>query len=233
MVYVAKKWTRERIELVRKYLHKGFTDKEIAEIMTDIEGEKNYRYTPSIINTTISTYQLLEGISLKALVKSGRKVKWSDELISEVIDLANKGFTDYVIADIMTEKHEVKFTQKQISGVRSRRRIQKPNKKSAEEKDKKIDNTDYYKRMAEISLKTIRDNRQQTARIRKFNLEEGKLYTIKTDNTGSNNRRGIKVYRDLKFLYMTDYVLYFKDKHGITKSFIRDNNSVKIKKIVV
>ena len=32
---------------------------------------------------------------------------------------------------------------------------------------------------------------------------------------------------------MTDYVLYFKDKHGITKSFIRDNNSVKIKKIVV
>ena len=167
------------------------------------------------------------------MVKSGRNVKWNDELISEVIDLADKGFTDYVIADMMTKKHEVKFTQKQILGVRSRRRIQKPNKKSAEEKNKKIDNTDYFKRMAEISRKTIRDNRQQTARIRKFNLEEGKLYTIKTDNTGSNNRRGIKVYRDLKFLYMTDYVLYFKDKHGITKSFIRDNNSVKIKKIVV
>ena len=171
MVYVAKKWTRERIELVRKYLHNGFTDKEIAEIMTDIEGEKSYRYTPSIINTTISTYQLLEGISLKALVKSGRNVKWNDELISEVIDLADKGFTDYVIADMMTKKHDVRFTQKQILGVRARQRIQKPNKKSAEVKDKKIDNTDYYKRMAEISRKAIMDNRQQTARIRKFNLE--------------------------------------------------------------
>lgn len=165
MVYVAKKWTRERIELVRKYLHKGFTD--------------------------------------------------------------------YVIADMMTKKHDVKFTQKQILGVRARQRIQKPNKKSAEVKNKKIDNTDYYKRMAEISRKAIMDNRQQTARIRKFNLEEGKLYTIKTDNTGSNNKRGIKVYRDLKFLYMTDYVLFFKDKHGITKSFIRDNNSVKVKKMEI
>lgn len=230
---MAKKWTRERIELVRKYLHKGFTDKEIAEIMTDIEGEKSYRYTPSIINTTISTYQLLEGISLKSLVKSGRNVKWNDELISEVINLADKGFTDYVIADMMTEKHDVRFTHKQILGVRTRQRIQKPNKKSAEVKNEKIDNTDYNKRMAEISRKAIRDNRQQAARIRKFNLEEGKLYTIKTDNTGSNNKRGIKVYRDLKFLYMTDYVLYFKDKHGITKSFIRDNNSVKIKKMKV
>lgn len=230
---MAKKWTRERIELVRKYLHKGFTDKEIAEIMTDIEGDKSCRYTPSIINTTISTYQLLGGISLKALVKSGRNVKWNDELISEVIDLADKGFTDYVIADMMTEKHDVRFTHKQILGVRTRQRIQKPNKKSAEVKNEKIDNTDYNKRMAEISRKAIRDNRQQAARIRKFNLEEGKLYTIKTDNTGSNNKRGIKVYRDLKFLYMTDYVLYFKDKHGITKSFIRDNNSVKIKKMKV
>ncbi|MDU1599116.1 hypothetical protein [Peptostreptococcus anaerobius] len=162
---MAKKWTRERIELVRKYLHKGFTDKEIA--------------------------------------------------------------------DMMTEKHDVRFTHKQILGVRTRQRIQKPNKKSAEVKNEKIDNTNYNKRMAEISLKTIRDNRQQAARIRKFNLEEGKLYTIKTDNTGSNNRRGIKVYRDLKFLYMTDYVLFFKDKHGITKSFIRDNNSVKVKKMEI
>lgn len=157
--------------------------------------------------------------------------KWTRERIELVRKYSHKGFTDYVIADMMTKKHEVKFTQKQISAVRSRRRIQKTNKKLVEEKDKKIDNTDYCKRMAEISRKTIRNNRQQTARIRKFNLEEGKHYTIRTDNTGSNNRRGIKVYRDLKFLYMTGYVLYFKDKHGITKSFIRDNNSVKIKKM--
>lgn len=78
--------------------------------------------------------------------------------------------------------------------------------------------------------------RERIELVRKYlhnGFTDKEIAEIMTDNTGSNNRRGIKVYRDLKFLYMTDYVLYFKDKHGITKSFIRDNNSVKIKKMKV
>lgn len=216
------KWTSEKLDLVSKYLNKGFNNEEIAEIMNDIDKE-GIIYKASTIEAAIKFYDLTLGVPLKALVKSGRKIIWNEFLVEEVQELAHKGMTDNQIAKELSERHEVKIKGSQILNVRTRNNIQKRIIKPIKiEKENKA--ISYHEKREINDIKIIKKNREKSQKLKKYNLKKGLKYTVKVKENGI---KAIRTFRDLEFEYMTDYLLFFRDKNGLMKTFIRNNSLTK------
>lgn len=215
----AKKWTKKNMDLLKKYVDKGFAREEIVEILNDINADEGFKFSEKSIYTAISKFKLSDGRKT-----SKNCISWDEDLAKEVKGYVKEGKSNKQIADILSIKFDKKVSKHMVAYARSRHKIYKNGKESDELKEF----GSFEDRSKELAFENYVENIKRTKKLRAFSLEKGKKYKVATDSNSEKSRSKIKRYKELEFMYETDYNLFFRDQFGIVKSFIKNNKLVKV-----